>query len=154
MTLILTSYRQRMKAGCSCVPSTKHVLRNQHRQQLYEINFQDDSVYSSRFTRFPQDWTPPGVGEFVRRQLRADYLLLPAPLLPVLLLPLLDLPEDFEEKSLVMNSETSGNSWLEFNMFIDCSISCRKRKCQIWEASSLGLPESFVCMNTLTKECY
>lgn len=40
-----------MKVGFSCVPSTKHVLRNQHRQQLYEINFQDDSVYSSRFTR-------------------------------------------------------------------------------------------------------
>ena len=57
-----------------------------------------------------------------------DYLLLPAPLLPVLLLPLLDLPDDFEEKSLVMNSETSGSSWLEFSIFIDCSISCRKAK--------------------------
>lgn len=57
-----------------------------------------------------------------------NYLLLPAPLLPVLLLLLLDLPDDFEEKSLVMNSETSGSSWLEFSIFIDCSISCRKRK--------------------------
>ena len=57
-----------------------------------------------------------------------DYLLLPAPLLPVLLLPLLDLPDDFEEKSLVMNSETSGSSWLEFSIFIDCSISCGKTK--------------------------
>lgn len=149
MTLILTSYRQRMKAGFSCVPSTKHMLRNQHRQQLYEINFQDDSVYSSRFTRFTiKTWMPPGIAKFVRWQRRLDYLLLPAPLLPVLLLPLLDLPEDFEEKSLVMNSETSGNSWLEFNMFIDCSISCRKRKHQIWEAALLDLPNPFVCVNT------
>lgn len=29
----------------------------------------------------------------------------------------------FEEKSLVINSETSGNSWLGLSMFIDCSIS-------------------------------
>lgn len=47
-----------------------------------------------------------------------------------LLLPLFPPPDLLEplENNLVMNSETSGNSGLGFNIFIDCSISCRKKK--------------------------
>lgn len=54
---------------------------------------------------------------------RFNYLLFPELLFPALLLLPPDLLEDLEEKSLVMNSDTSGSSWLEFSMFIDCSIS-------------------------------
>lgn len=120
-----------MKAGFPCVPNTKHVLKSYHTQQLREINFKDDSgLQQLLHTVFPQDMDVTQCYCVCANAISGlpDYLLLPAPLLPVLLLPLLDLPDDFEEKSLVMNSETSGNSWLEFSIFIDCSISCGKTK--------------------------
>lgn len=137
VTLILTSYRQRMKTGFSCVPNTEHVPKSYHTQGLEEINFKDDlSLQYLLHIVFSQDLDATQCCCICANASSGppNYLLLPAPLLPVLLLPLLDLPDDFEEKSLVMNSETSGNSWLEFSIFIDCSISCRKTSTMIRKA--------------------
>lgn len=117
-----------MKAGFFLCTKYKTCVKKLTETTVARDQPQDDLAYSSHFTRLSiKTRMPPGVAQFVPWQRWPDYLLLPAPLLPVLLLPLLDLPEDFEEKSLVINSETSGNSWLEFNMFIDCSISCKEK---------------------------